>query len=229
MTRLLFCGDPHGSENIRYGQELAGKLQCDAVIFLGDCYDVDIDYTNGPRVYLLLGNHEKRHLAPPSKGYTNTTVLPRDGSMLKIDNTTIAALGGIDLESHYHLKKEMKWLYDVIMDSGEDVACFNKEIVRKNLDNKQKPDLLITHDAPFPFYLPRGERAGSQFITELINDLQPKLHLGGHMHHFSQSTIGNTYSIQLADMKKDDTAAPFALLWEDGKILRYLPKDPNDY
>ncbi|GAB3981594.1 hypothetical protein GCM10029978_082960 [Actinoallomurus acanthiterrae] len=44
-------------------------------------------------------------------------------------------------------------------------------------------DILVTHDGPFGMSSWRGTTQGSRKLTELLERLQPRLHISGHYHH----------------------------------------------
>ncbi|GAA4632955.1 hypothetical protein GCM10023196_068560 [Actinoallomurus vinaceus] len=44
-------------------------------------------------------------------------------------------------------------------------------------------DILVTHDGPYGMSSWRGTTQGSRKLTELIERLQPRLHISGHYHH----------------------------------------------
>ena len=68
-------------------------------------------------------------------------------------------------------------------------------IALKNLKNIQ---LFLTHEAPRPFY-PAGRRidAGKTALNDVLASMQPRLHLFGHHHEFSDSIRQGIRSIGL--------------------------------
>ena len=61
-----------------------------------------------------------------------------------------------------------------------------------------KIDLLLTHEAPRPFY-PAGRRldAGKTVLNDVLASMHPRLHLFGHHHEFSDSIRQGVRSIGL--------------------------------
>ena len=59
-------------------------------------------------------------------------------------------------------------------------------------------DVLLTHEAPRPFY-PAGRRidAGKTVLNDVIATMQPRLHLFGHHHEFTDSVRQKVRSIGL--------------------------------
>ena len=60
-------------------------------------------------------------------------------------------------------------------------------------------DILLTHEAPRPFrpFAGRGPDAGKAQINEVLAAMQPRLHLFGHHHRFSDQTYEGVRSIGL--------------------------------
>ena len=61
-------------------------------------------------------------------------------------------------------------------------------------------DILMTHEAakPFrPFPGGRGPDAGKAQINEILRSIQPRLHLFGHHHRFSEQTVEGIRSVGL--------------------------------
>jgi hypothetical protein len=61
-------------------------------------------------------------------------------------------------------------------------------------------DVLLTHEAPRPFIVQAGNRrldAGKQAINEVLRSLQPRLHLFGHHHRWSESVREGVRSVGL--------------------------------
>jgi Icc-related predicted phosphoesterase len=63
-------------------------------------------------------------------------------------------------------------------------------------------DILVTHDGPHGICETwRGETAGSAKLSELIEHLQPRLHVSGHYHHENgPRRYGRTISYALAEL-----------------------------
>lgn len=57
-------------------------------------------------------------------------------------------------------------------------------------------DVFLTHEAPRPFKVGRIE-AGKPPVNEVLAEMQPRLHLFGHHHRFSESNVGGVRSIGL--------------------------------
>jgi uncharacterized protein len=61
-------------------------------------------------------------------------------------------------------------------------------------------DVFLTHEAPSPFRAfpgGRGPDAGKTVITEILAAVQPRLHLFGHHHRFTEQTIAGVRSVGL--------------------------------
>jgi Icc-related predicted phosphoesterase len=59
-------------------------------------------------------------------------------------------------------------------------------------------ELFLTHEAPRPFY-PAGRRidAGKTALNDVLASMQPRLHLFGHHHEFTDSIRQGVRSIGL--------------------------------
>jgi Icc-related predicted phosphoesterase len=59
-------------------------------------------------------------------------------------------------------------------------------------------ELFLTHEAPRPFY-PAGRRidAGKTALNDVLASMQPRLHLFGHHHEFSDSIRQGVRSVGL--------------------------------
>ncbi len=62
-------------------------------------------------------------------------------------------------------------------------------------------DVLITHDGPYGLATWEGKTQGSAKLAQLIDTLQPRLHVHGHYHHRNgPRTYGRTRSYGLAQL-----------------------------
>jgi Icc-related predicted phosphoesterase len=57
-------------------------------------------------------------------------------------------------------------------------------------------DIFLSHEAPRPFRVGRMD-AGKTPINEVLAAMQPRLHLFGHHHRFSEQTIQGVRSVGL--------------------------------
>jgi uncharacterized protein len=57
-------------------------------------------------------------------------------------------------------------------------------------------DVFLSHEAPRPFRIGRMD-AGKTPINEVLAAMQPRLHLVGHHHRFSERTIQGVRSVGL--------------------------------
>jgi Icc-related predicted phosphoesterase len=75
-------------------------------------------------------------------------------------------------------------------------------------------DVFLTHEAPRPFKVGRIE-AGKAPVNEVLAEMQPRLHLFGHHHRFSELNLGGVRSIGLDLVSK-------SYLLIDTTTLEYL-------
>jgi Icc-related predicted phosphoesterase len=134
----------------------------------------------GEPVHFVRGNHEDfdwlRNLAvDPATGTASADRLDLlhyvpDGAVLDIDGFRIAFLGGVEeLPGEPAIDREA---YEALM-SGPPGSI----------------DLLVTHEGPYGSgTLHSGETAGSPMMSRLLECLQPRFHVFGHMHQLSGPT-----------------------------------------
>lgn len=68
------------------------------------------------------------------------------------------------------------------------------------LEGMRGVDVLLTHEAPRPFFVQAGPRrldAGKTPINEVLHALRPRLHFFGHHHRFADTTRDGVRSIGL--------------------------------
>ena len=61
-------------------------------------------------------------------------------------------------------------------------------------------DVLLTHEAPRPYYAgsgPRRNDAGKTAVNEVLDAVKPRLHLFGHHHRFTEQTRQTVRSVGL--------------------------------
>jgi len=61
----------------------------------------------------------------------------------------------------------------------------------------QDVDILLTHEAPRPFRVGRGNDAGKTPINEILAAMKPRLHLFGHHHRFTEMEVQGVRSVCL--------------------------------
>jgi Icc-related predicted phosphoesterase len=58
-------------------------------------------------------------------------------------------------------------------------------------------DILLSHEAPRPYVVGRGNDAGKTPINEVLAAMKPRLHLFGHHHRFTEAERQGVRSVGL--------------------------------
>jgi hypothetical protein len=131
-------------------------------------------------LYLIQGNHD---LPPPGPLHLRNILSNKDGSKSyledgKIQNTPYGNIGGvhgiISNKLHPYKKSEEQYFAEL--------AKFKKD--------KNKPDILVTHDTP-KFVLNNQPFIGNSYIYNEVLKIKPKMYLYGHCHHHVFHTVHN--------------------------------------
>jgi len=199
---------------------LAVDLKADAIIALGDVWDVDLnlfiageDGKNAvPPFHVVLGNHERWDLLARNKAGENITV-HRNYTKFRLGECTFGVLGQID--DTPKVRDLMEY-----MSLGEPDKIFFERLEGQRVrDALGSSDVLLFHDAPWPFVLghrplpkdpnwkgagqlDRPEVVGSDYLNEVVRTVAPKLAFHGHMHLLDIRYIGPTrvYGLPPIDM-----------------------------
>ena len=171
----------------------------------------------GAPVYWIHGNNDNFDLIASGE-------LPADlhhidnGTAVEIGGLRVAGLGGTFAPTWYetravdlpHPKKGSA--------KATELADKRRHFVREQVDACKQLrgiDILLTHEAakPFrPFANNRGPDAGKAQINEVLAAIQPRLHLFGHHHRFSDQVREGVRSVGL------DLASRGYLLIEPGSL-----------
>jgi uncharacterized protein len=178
---------------------------------VGDVASNDGDYfTPVAPLYWIKGNNEDfdviaqaiaGHDAAPTLHYL------RNGGPHVVGPWRVAALGGTFAPSWYNTPSA------ALPPSKGRKANASAVKLGKSRDDKRrhfvrdeviackaltKIDLLLTHEAPRPFY-PAGRRidAGKTVLNDVLAAMRPRLHLFGHHHEFTDSIRQSVRSIGL--------------------------------
>jgi hypothetical protein len=188
--------------------------------------DVANDAGEYPRplapLYWSKGNNENfdfiaREVANPG-AVPNLHYIP-NGVAVKVRHLTLAGIGGTLAPTWYDTKAEA--LPAATGRSRRDDK--RRHFVREEIEACRKLrgiDLFLSHEAARPFIVggpgPRRMDAGKKPINEVLADVQPRLHLFGHHHRFTESVRENVRSVGL-----DRVTASYLLLQFDGESLEY--------
>jgi Icc-related predicted phosphoesterase len=145
----------------------------------------------GTPVLFVSGNHEDHtwlaglhHDAEPVVPIDPVGVFHHvaDGSLLELAGLRIGFLGRIEAPGYMEF----------------DPVAYDR---LQNLP-QGSVDVLVTHDGPYGLATNwRGTVSGSPMVTELLERLQPRWHIGGHYHHINGPRLyGATVSYALAGL-----------------------------
>jgi Icc-related predicted phosphoesterase len=152
-------------------------------------------------LYWIKGNNENfdaiaAGALPPSLRYV-ANALPTE-----IDGVSIAGLGGTFAPTWYltaaadlpHPRKSSA--------RATELADKRRHFVKEEVDRCKAMggiDVFLTHEAPRPYRIRggRGPDAGKTPINEVLASMQPRLHLFGHHHEWSNQVRQNVRSLGL--------------------------------
>ena len=204
MTKIIFCGDPHGVFEPIHDQ--IAESDADAVVLLGDMgleRPIDEEFTAeldaGIRVFFIPGNHDYDSDTLYSNLFVeNSRCENIHGRVIDIDGVRVAGLGGNfqgtiwnpkdEPEPRYPtrdsfmrtLKPQMKWKKG--LPRKRRGAIWREDIDKLSIDSA---NILVTHEAP------SCHRHGSAALDDLAKCLGVHTHIHGHHHYDYEDTIGD--------------------------------------
>jgi Icc-related predicted phosphoesterase len=235
--RVLICGDAHGFGGMVAAAHLAVDLKADAIILCGDVWDIDASiFVAGPDggnavppMHVVLGNHERWDRLAQGKIGDNITV-HRNYTKFDLGGRSFGVLGQIDDTPVVRdLIENGLWL-------GETDKIFFERLEGQRVrDALGMSDVLLFHDAPWPFILghrplpmdpnwkgaggiDRPEIVGSEYLNEVVRTVGPKLAFHGHLHLLDIRYIGKTRVYGLPPIDPNFEHRGYALL--DTETLR---------
>jgi len=233
--KLLLVGDAHGFSGMISAAHLAVDIGADAIVALGDVWDVDLEIQIGERqipFHVIPGNHERWDLW--AKGKFGKGIIPHTDYMtFELGGKKFGVIGRIDDTP------KVRDLMGQGLFLGDPFKIFFERLegqkVRELLGGI---DVLLTHDAPWPFILGhrplpttpyRGagpiehtEVTGSEYLNEVIRTLNPKLAFGAHMHQLCIRYIGQTRVIGLPPIDPGFQHRGYAILDTDTMRTEYV-------
>lgn len=166
---------------------------------VGDLPDEGGAYRPVPApLYWIKGNNEDFDAIARGAFPSNLHHLP-NGTLTDIGGVRVAALGGTLAPTWYetpaaglpHPKKGSA--------RATELADKRRHIVGEEVDAckaMRSVDVLMTHEAPRPYRVGRID-AGKTPINEVLAAMQPRLHLFGHHHRFSEQVRQGVRSVGL--------------------------------
>jgi len=166
-------------------------------------------------IYWIKGNNENFDAIAGGELPANLRYLP-NASLTDMDGLRVAGLGGTFAPSMYdtaakdlpHPKKRTA--------KATELADRRRHFVREEVEACRRMtgvDVLLTHEAPRPYFVGRID-AGKTPINEVLAAMQPRLHLFGHHHRFTEQVRQGVRSVGL-----DGVSHSYLLV--DGSTLEY--------
>ena len=191
---------------------------------VGDVADEEGNYEDFPTaLYWIKGNNENFDRIATGELPPNLHYLP-NGRLTSISSINVVGLGGTHAPTMYELPAADLPHPKKGSAKATEAADRRRHFVREEVEACKAlvgADVFLSHEAPRPFKVVRGIDAGKTPINEILTALKPRLHLFGHHHRFTESTVGGVPSVCLDLVSK-------SYLLIDGKTLQYqhLPSYP---
>jgi Icc-related predicted phosphoesterase len=197
---MLFgaLGDIHGDFD-SVDRIMRSHPEVSVWVSVGDLADEGGGYRDVPApLYWIKGNNEQFDAIAEGRLASNLHYL-RNGSLTDLGGVRVAALGGTLAPTWYetaaadlpHPKKGSA--------RATELADKRRHFVREEVEAckaMRGVDLLMTHEAPRPYRVGKVD-AGKTPINEVLAGMQPRLHLFGHHHRFSEQVRQGVRSVGL--------------------------------
>jgi uncharacterized protein len=158
-------------------------------------------------LYWIKGNNDDYDLIARGDEFENLHYIP-NGELLVMDGVRVTGLGGTFAPTWFNTAA--KHLPPARASRGAVKPFLKRDDKRRHFVREELErcaalapiDVLLTHEAPRPFPVPRGGGgapidAGKTPINDLLSALKPRLHLFGHHHRFAESIRQGVRSICL--------------------------------
>ena len=166
----------------------------------GDLANDNGDYPH-PRapLYWIKGNNENFDLIASGDLPAGHHHIP-NGTLQTIGSLRVAGLGGTFAPTVYELPASELPHPKKGTPKATELADRRRHFVREEVEacrRMQEVDILLTHEAPRPFRVGRGNDAGKTPINEILAAMKPRLHLFGHHHRFTEMEVQGVRSVCL--------------------------------
>src|SRR5688572_14634770 len=190
MSVFGALGDIHGDfESARLA--MARHTEVPFWLCVGDVADEHGRYEPLPApLYWIKGNNENFDTIAAGAFPENLHFIP-NGQLIELDGLRIAGLGGTFAPTMYEVAA--KDLPPLKNDRRRHFV--REEVIR--CQAMRDVDIFLSHEAPRPFRVHRGNDAGKTPINEILSAMQPRLHLFGHHHTFAEGCLGGIRSVCL--------------------------------
>jgi Icc-related predicted phosphoesterase len=228
--KVLIVGDCHGYEGMLAANDLALDLDCDAVVQLGDCWRVEMSMD--VPFHVIPGNHEQWRLWAEGE-FGEKVIAHTDYTTFELGGRKFGVIGRIDD------MPSIRQLMTGGLNLGEPDKIFFARLEGQQVrDALGESDVLLFHDAPFPFVLghrpvpnnpdwitagPRHpEIIGSPYLNEVVRAVHPTYAFHGHMHLLDIRYIGPTRVYGLPPIDPVFAQRGYAILETRTMRVRYV-------
>ncbi len=181
---------------------------------VGDVASADLRYPDPVApLYWIQGNNEDfaviagliNGTRSPSAASPNLHFLP-NGTVTRAADLAVAALGGTFAPTWYETAaRDLPYPAGGQSRRGRGAPRDDKRrhFVREQVEALQAQrnvDVLLTHEAPRPFFVQAGARrldAGKTAINDVLAAMRPRLHFFGHHHRFADQARDGVRSVGL--------------------------------
>lgn len=167
---------------------------------IGDVATADGRYEPLPRpLHWIKGNNENFDAIAAGDLPSGLHYLP-NGELLELNGLRIVGLGGTFAPTMYDVPAADLPHPRKSSPKATELADRRRHFVRDEVQACKASgnvDIFLSHEAPRPFRVNRGIDAGKTPINEVLAALKPRLHLFGHHHRFTESTVSDVRSVCL--------------------------------
>jgi Icc-related predicted phosphoesterase len=191
-------------------------------VCVGDLADAEGRYEDvDAPLHWIKGNNEDFDLIAAGDLPSHLYYLP-NGQFRQIENVTIAGLGGTLAPTLYESRAVDLPHPKKLTAKATELADRRRHFVREEVEACKALrgiDLFMTHEAPRPYVVGgsggrRGIDVGKSPVNEVLAALQPRLHLFGHHHRFTEQERQGVRSVGMDLVSK-------SYLLIDARTLEY--------
>jgi Icc-related predicted phosphoesterase len=153
----------------------------------------------GAPVYWIKGNNENFDLIASGRSPDGLHHIP-NGTLQTISGLRVAGLGGTYAPTMFELPAAELPHPKKGTAKATDASDRRRHFVRQEVDActiMTDVDILLSHEAPRPYVVGRGNDAGKTPINEVLAAMKPRLHLFGHHHRFTEAERQGVRSVGL--------------------------------
>jgi Icc-related predicted phosphoesterase len=153
-------------------------------------------------LHWIKGNNENFDAIDAGVFLVNLNYLP-NGRVAEVGGIRVAGLGGTFAPSWYDTPASALPHPRKGSAKATELADKRRHFVREEVDACRQltdVDVLLTHEAPRPYFAGTGARrndAGKTPVNEILSAMRPRLHLFGHHHRFTEQERQGVRSIGL--------------------------------